>query len=325
MRKDKILMGASDAAIDPRKLLYFAEVVEDGSFKKAAIRLSLTQPALSISIDRLEQSIGDRLLERSSTGVTLTPLGEVVYAHARLVREELLLVKHRVTEEQHGDDVIRLGTLPSLVPSIIPKAVCAWRKDHKATLLRVVEKTQLQLVSSLARGELDFIVVQTEYYGFEEGIRQRVLFRDRLHILARPGHPVHDLAPPTWKDLAGFPWVIAMVGRQRVLLEDLLASEGEAMPQELTECASPAAMKAIVAGSDSLAMLPASALGSDVVNGQIVPVQIEEERLNRDIAVLFRAGSKLSHASQGLLKHIQVVGLSLADEGFKAQAGRAAR
>lgn len=308
--------------MDPNKLLYFACVVEEGSLKKAAKKLAISQPALSTSMNRLERSLGDKVLERGPTGVTITRIGELLYAHARLIREELERAKRRLTEDRHGDDIITVGTLPSLMSSIVPKAVCAWRETHSSVTLRVVEKNQLELLLSLVRGEVDFVVAQTEYYGFVEGMKQRVLFRDRLHILARPDHPVLKLNNPAWRDLAKFPWVIAMISRQRTLLEELLASDGAELPQQLTECSSVAGIKSLVAGSDSLAMLPASALGTDVIDGRIVPLNLTETRLNRDIAVLFRATSQLTDAGRDLLRHIENASVGLRGDDLLAPPTR---
>jgi DNA-binding transcriptional LysR family regulator len=304
--------------MDPRKLLYFASVIENGSFKKAAKQLLISQPALSTSMDRFEQSLGDQLLERSPTGVIPTPLGEVLYAHARLIREELERAEKRLrAEEGSSEDVIAFGTLPSLATSIVPAAVCRWREKHDTTTLRVVEKNQLELLLSLLRGELDFIVAQTECYGFLEGMRQRVLFRDRLHVLARPGHPALRLKSPTWAELATFPWVVQMVGRQRMLLEKLLADEEVKLPRQLTESGSVDFIRALVAGTDSLAMLPAVAVSKDVEEGKIVPLEIDGSLLNRDIAVLFRDGTSFNPASRELLDHISAIGMSCSQDAIE--------
>jgi len=300
--------------MDPNKLLYFACIVEEGSLKKAAKQLSLSQPALSTSMDRFERSLGDKVLDRSPTGVTPTPLGELLYAHARLIREELERARRRLTDDRTGNDIITLGTLPSLMSNIVPKAICAWRETYDSMTLRVVEKNQLELLLSLVRGEVDFIVAQTEYYGLLEGMRQRVLFRDKLYILARPSHPALMPKEPSWSDLAQFPWVIAMISRQRTLLEELLASDGAELPRQITECSSVAGIKSLVAGSDCLSMLPASALGTEVIDGKIVPLDLTNVRLNRDIAVLFRAGTKLTDASRDLLRHIEAAGAGLSGE-----------
>jgi DNA-binding transcriptional LysR family regulator len=65
-------------------------------------------------------------------------------------------------------------------------------------VLRITERIQIELLLGLIRGELDFIIAQTEWYGFIEGLKQRVLFRDRLHVIARPGHPALALEKVTW-------------------------------------------------------------------------------------------------------------------------------
>jgi DNA-binding transcriptional LysR family regulator len=310
--------------MDPRKLLYLASVVEHGSFKKAARELGLSQPALSTSMDRLEHSLGGRLLERGPTGVSPTPLGELLYAHARLIREELALAERRMAGDASASaGTLAFGTLPSLAACIVPRAVCRWRETHPTTMLRVTEKIQLELLLSLIRGELDFIVAQTECYGYLEGLKQRVLFRDRLYIIARPGHPASRLETISWAVLAQFPWILQMVGRQRTLLEKLLSSEGVDPPLQLTECGSVDCIKSLVAGTDSLAMLPASAIGGDVRDGRIVPLDIMVPMLNRDIAVIFRERFPLTPASRALVAQIESAGLDIGQERLAPDAALA--
>lgn len=303
--------------MDPRKLIYLATIIESGSFKKASRQLSVSQPALSTSIDRLERSLGGRLLARSPTGVTPTPLGNVIYAHARLIRDEVQRARSRLDAQSlRTDDSISFGTLPSLTPIIMPQAVCRWREHYPAPTLRITEKIQLELLLALIRGELDFIIAQTEWFGFIEGLKQRVLFRDRLRVIARPDHPIFQLEDVTWSALSQFPWVLQMmVGRHRTLLEKALASEGANMPAQLTECGSVSFLKALVAGSDNLAMLPASAIASDVKEGRIRPIDVSGSLLNRDIAVIFRDNAPLTKAGKALVDTIAAIGIEIGDGG----------
>src|SRR5690242_9905306 len=89
-------LSRGDGRMDPRKLLYFVAVVEQGSLKKAAKLLHVSQPALSTSMRRLEGSLGFRLLQRSSRGVVTTPMGELVFSHAKLVADEIDLARKRL-------------------------------------------------------------------------------------------------------------------------------------------------------------------------------------------------------------------------------------
>jgi DNA-binding transcriptional LysR family regulator len=300
--------------VDPRKLIHLAAIIEQGSFKKASKQVGVSQPALSTSIARLELSLGGRLLDRTPQGATPTPLGELIYAHARLIRDEVQRAKNRVQDEgRRDDDTVAMGTLPSLTPVIMPKAICQWREQHPDPILRITERIQVELLLCLIRGELDFVIAQTEWYGYIEGLKQRVLFRDRLHVIARPGHPAFALKKVTWSALAEYPWVIQMVGRHRTLLEKALASEGADMPRRLTECGSVPCLKAIVAGTDSLAMLPASAIDAEVKEGRIALLNIGGPLLNRDIAVIFRDQFPLTRASRDLVEAVASVGLAFGD------------
>lgn len=89
-------------------------------------------------MDRREEGIGRAILERSPTGVAPTAMSKLLYAHARLIRDELNLAGQRLAATDRGDgDAIASGTLPSLAPSIVP-AVGRWRATYPARLrLRV--------------------------------------------------------------------------------------------------------------------------------------------------------------------------------------------
>lgn len=303
--------------MDPRKLLYLASIVEQGSLKKAAKHLQLSQPALSTSMDRLEREMGAKLLKRSPMGVSPTPLGELLYAHAWLIRDELDFATQRVNNRGAGNEqAVTFGTLPSLANSIVPAAVCAWQKSGDTPPLRIAEKVQLDLLLSLIRGELDFIIGQTECYGFLEGLKQRVLFRDRLYVIGQPQHPAADIKDLSWSDLVGYPWIIQKLGKQRTLMERLL----HRLPEQLTECGTVNCIKAIIAGSDSLALLPASAISADVRDGKIRPLNIVDPLLNRDIAVMFRERAPLTDAARDLVARVEAVGLALSRESLDLEA-----
>ena len=298
--------------MDPRKLLYLASVIEQGSLKKAAEQLHVSQPALSASMDRLETSLGVKLLERGPAGVVPTLSGELLYSHARLIRDEIGVAERQIrNSDDEGRRSITFGTLPSLASNVVPLALCKWRENHPATPLRVVENVQVELLISLLRMELDFIIGKTECYDFLDGLKQRVIFRDRLCVFARPSHPVFQMTETSWAILAEFPWVCPYVGRQRTVLETLLRAEGVAKPGQVTECGSVAFVKSLVANSDQLGMLPAHAVSTEVKEARLRLLSITAPQLDRNIAVLFRERSSLDDASRDLVTSVAAVGTKL--------------
>lgn len=309
--------GAADAGLlDPRKLLYLATVIEQGSLAKAAKLLAVSQPALSKSMDRLEAESGAKLLERGAGGITPTAFGEALYAHARQIREEMSLAESRLRKGgRTAGRVVTMGTLPSLATSVVPLAVGRWRDEHQDVVLRVVEGVQVDLLLGLLRQQFDFVIGQTEFYDFWDGLKQRVLFRDRLRIVARTGHPLFDAGDFAWATLAGCPWVCPLVGGvHRTLLEKILQAEGLALPARLVECGSVDFTKALVAGSDHLAMLPGHSVSTEVSGGALRALPITLPALRRDIAVIFRDRTTLDGPSRALVAHVRTIGTELARE-----------
>src|SRR3979490_1188338 len=105
MKRKRLARTTSSIAgcvMDPRKLLYLATVIEQRSLAKAAKHLAVSQPALSKSMDGLESELGIKLLERGPTGITPTKFGELLYSHARLIRDEMDLAETQVQKSEKG-------------------------------------------------------------------------------------------------------------------------------------------------------------------------------------------------------------------------------
>lgn len=298
--------------LDPRKLIHFATVVEFGSIRRASRALSLSQPALSISMDRLEKSAGVRLLERSTTGILPTIAGQALYRHACLVRDGVAEAERRFrAEEAPKPSPVRFGSLPSLVGGVLPIALGRWRDAFPDQRLHIVENTQQELLIGLLKGEIDVFVGRTECYDMVDGLRQRVLFRDQLKVLAQAGHPLLDAPTLSWADLVRYPWVSSVGGRYQSLLEGILREEGLELPRRMTTCASFSVMRALVSGSGHLALMPAHAVGWDLTEGRLHSLPVAHRAFDRNIAVYFRDGETLGEASRALVACVERVGLEL--------------
>ncbi|MBC8641354.1 LysR family transcriptional regulator [Caballeronia sp. EK] len=302
-----------NVGMDPRKLLYMVTAIEEGSLSKAAKKLSISQPALTKSMDRLESELGMQLLMRTPTGIVPTPLGERVYSHAKLIRDEIGLAESRLRGDSATTNIVTLGTLPSLASRVLPLAVARWREQVSDVMLRVIERRQVDLLLGLFRREFDFIIAQTEFFDiFPEGLKQRVIFRDQLCVFARSDHYLFGLSELTWADLAQFPWISPMVGwQQRAVLEKLVEAEGVPPPRQFIESGSIEFTKTLLAESNHLALLPAHSAIADVKEGLIKALPITFPALRRNIAVIFREAAPLTDVHRSFIGHLESVGKEL--------------
>ena len=298
--------------IDPKKLLYFACVIEQGSLNRAAKVLRVSQPALSTSMDRLEAAMGMQLLDRGPTGIVPTQYGEILYCHARLIREEVELAKRDLLNARMGQvESIRVGSLPSMAGSIIPMALGRWRALHPAGNLQVVENAQFDLLTGLLRRDFDFVIGFTEVFDMLDGLRQKVLFRDLLCVIARPGHPLTGREDLTWTDLMGFPWISPTSRRSHTVLQHVMSTLNVGPPQQITVCGSVSLLKSLVAESDNLALLPAHAAGAELAEARLVALPFSDPVLHRNIAVFFREGYAMDAPRLDLVACVKECGQEL--------------
>ncbi|WP_244495290.1 MULTISPECIES: LysR family transcriptional regulator [Ensifer] len=302
----------SGLRIDPKKILYLATIIEHGSLKSAAKALDMSQPALTTSMNRLEEELGMRVLERGPSGVVPTATGEILYCHARLIRDEISLAARALLSAQGGNPgIIRVGSLPSLASSIMPIALSRWRDIHRERELEVVEVPQIDLLTGLLRREFDFVFGFTECYDLENGLRQRVLFRDKLCVIARAGHPLASERNLQWEVLVSYPWVCPTARRSHVILDAALKKANVAPPEQMTVCGSVTLLKSLVVNGDHLAVLPAHAVRVDLDEGRLCRLDVTDPVLDRNIAVFFREGYQLDEPSRDLVSLVGSVGQEL--------------
>jgi len=286
-------------------------IVDHGSFSKAARELQVSQPALSVSMDRLEASVGVKLLERGPMGVVPTPAGEQLYSHAWFIQDEITIARQQMQSRERADkQQIIFGSIVSLVANVIPLAVCKWRESHPDIPLQIVENSHPDLILSLLRTDLDFIIAWAGCSDVADGIKQRVLFRDRLIVFTRPGHPVAK-GTVSWEELAKFPWVSPVIGRKPPLIEQVMGAEGLRAPKQITECSSVSFMKAMVEHSDHIGMLANHAIEDDIATGRLEALPITSHMLDRNIAVFSRERSLLNEPSRDFLHHVAGIGARL--------------
>ncbi len=306
---------SDSSEIDPRKVLYFASIIDHGSLNQAARALNVSQPALSIAMDRLENSLGVKILDRSRRGIVPTSAGEILYSHARLIREEMELVRLDLNKVNDApDELIRIGALPSLSGSVIPEAIARWRSAYPNHRFQVVESAQIDLLTGLVRRDFDFVVGLTDVFDIKDGLRQQVLFRDLLCVNARPGHPLVGKQDLSWNDLMYYRWVSVTSRWAHTVLGHVMTAMNVGPPQQITVCNSLSLMKSLLFTSDHLALLPAHASKDEREDGRLVSLPFEDPILKRDIALFYREGYAMDQTRRDLINSIKECGIEMSRE-----------
>ena len=191
--------------MDLRQLEYFVAVIEQGSFSRAAASLNLAQPSVSRQIGLLEEELGQRLLERTGRGVTPTPAGHAMLAHARVMLNasaQALSDLKQMGAEPVGKVVVGL-------PNRVAMGLCVplieeFRARFPQALISIVEGLSLSLRDGLIAGRIDlgllFDPAPTPLLSYEP------LMRERMVLVAPKSYRIPAQMPLT--ALSEYPMVL---------------------------------------------------------------------------------------------------------------------
>lgn len=194
-----------------RHLELLVALAEAGTMRAAAVRLHLSQPALSKMLAEVENGFGARLFERSPQGLAANPLGDAVVYRARVMLGELARGKDEVDALRTGaEGVLRLGALS--VTAAVPQAVVELRRRLPAARVQIEEGRVRELVQRLLDGELDcvFGAITPELLTSDllSLLHPEVLLEDELCVLCGVDHPLaRGRRRLRWADLHAIPWV----------------------------------------------------------------------------------------------------------------------
>lgn len=194
-----------------QQLEHFLVLVEAQSFSRASERLHMTQPALSRSIQALEEALGGKLLERGKHK-TLTPLGELAIVRARRIRVELAEL-HRSADllAEFAGGTLRLGLGPSPTAILSMPLLRLMMRSHPGVKVLLSGGTPDMQLQALRAFSVDALVLHSNNVPPDHDLNVHLLPRTPLGFVCRAGHPLASGRPLRFDALRRYP--IAASGR----------------------------------------------------------------------------------------------------------------
>lgn len=187
------------------QLRYFLRVAEHGNFTRASEDLGISQPALSRSIQRLEDELGQPVFDRKTRSVALTDAGLLLQARADQVLTLIEDTKAEISDDGKSGR-IRVGAIPTIAPFFLPDLLRKFSKKYPQATLVVQEATTDKLVKSCTQGEVDVAIlalpVPARYLEVEE------LFEEELLLVLPPHHPLVKRKAIRITDVESCPFVL---------------------------------------------------------------------------------------------------------------------
>lgn len=298
--------GLFSQRIRLRHLHTFVAVAQQGTLGRAAETLNLSQPALSKTLNELEQLTGTRLFERGRLGAQLTVPGEQFLTHAVKVLDALNTAGQALNRKEDASaDVVRVGALPTAALGILPAAIGRFHQQQKSTSLQVATMNNTMLLAGLKSGEIDLGIGRMSDPELMGGLNYELLFLESLKLVVRPGHPLLQ-ETITLSRVMEWPVVVSPKGTvPRQNAEALLQSQGCKMPAGCIETLSASLSRQLTVDYDYVWFVPSGAVKEDLRQATLVSLPVPTKSAGEPIGILTRVDIPLSTGAQMLIAAIR--------------------
>lgn len=286
--------------MDLNQLRGFVTVAEEGSFTQAAKKLFVTQPALSLQIKGLEESLGEKLFERQGRTIRLTPAGRVLQDRA----SQIFSLVDQTTQEiasmnglKAGQVIIGAGESPCL--HLLPPLIQFFHQQFPGIFLRFVNRHSGEIVDLVKEGAVDFGLVTLPVR--DANLKSETLIWREDVAICHPEHPLNGQKRVMLEDLLPYPWLmIEEKSHSRLLLRQMLDDVG-VTPAGIMELSSVEVIKQFVKLNLGISIVPGFTVRDEVRRGELGMIRLDWLP-ERGMGIILRKKGYISPAGQVFIK-----------------------
>ncbi|MDD4819265.1 MAG: LysR substrate-binding domain-containing protein [Flavobacteriales bacterium] len=193
------------------QLQYIMAVARYGSFTTAAEKCFVTQPTLSMQVQKLEEELSVQIFDRQKKPIALTAIGEKIISQATRVLSESTRIKDIIdTEKDSVTGDFRLGIIPSVMPTLLPIFLRTYMKKYPRVTLHIEEIQTEIMIDALHNGMIDAGIAATPLH--EEGIKEQALYLEPMVAFIGSNSTLNTKKEITAEDISSHPLLILEKG-----------------------------------------------------------------------------------------------------------------
>lgn len=284
--------------IDTLGVQAFLAIAEHGGFRKAAESLHITQTALTRRLQNLEQSLGVRLVERTTRSVALTRIGRDFLPQGNRLLSDLSSALSEIRSSgktQRGD--VAIACVPTVGVQYLPKIMQAYSAKHPDNRIKILDYSSAGVAEAVLRREVEFGINIGGPHHPE--LQSLPLTQDRIVLICRDDHPLVARKKMSWKQLEPYPLIFAGEGSSnRPLLDSALDGNHLAL-HAFYEVQRSSTAIGLVAKGVAAAVVPSLAIEADAYP-RLRVISLSDPVVSRTLVLLWRKGAGFSPAAEAL-------------------------
>ena len=286
--------------MDLRQLRVFVEIVRQGSFTQAAEQLHIAQPAVSITLRKLEEELDLTLLNRQEKRISLTAEGETLLRHAERILDSLAAAETDMAELRGLDyGEVRIGIPPMMSSYYFPQIIRAFCDRYPNLKLSVLGEGAGRIQRLIAKGELDMGVIAGTR--LMEGLESQALLREEIVACVPRKHPLASREKISLSEFLKEPLILFKEGYyMRELMDELAAGEHQA-PRVVFETNLFSLVRSLIKQQLGISTFLRMVVSSD---DELAAISFDPP-LHLDLLVAWKAGRHLSRANRAFIDFLK--------------------
>lgn len=282
------------------QLKLFADLVREQNFTKVAERNNVTQPAVSLSIQKLEEELGTKLLERTTRKVLVTEEGRIFYDYAREILSKAQEVKTLLQERQDRMlGSIRLATVHSIGLYELPESLKEFIRRYPEVNFHIEYLLSDQVYHAVMEGDADLGLVA--YPEPRSSVTILPFFEDELVLICNNEHPLAQQEQVSLRALDGLSFVAfeSEIPTRKAI--DALLHEHQVHVEMRMQCDNIEILKKMVEVGLGISMVPLLSVREEVRNGSLRVLRLVGRTVRRPLAILHRKGKTLTRPQRAFV------------------------
>lgn len=281
-------------------LRVFLTVANEKSFSRAASKLLRTQPAISLAIQRLEQTLGEKLIDRLSKDLVLTDAGKIVLEYARRFENLQGDLENALAElRDKSAGRLTIGANESSTLYLLDH-IERFRRRYPKVKVQIRRSLSSKIPAELIDGDLELGILT--YDPEDDRLDSRVIYTDHLSFIVSPSHRLAARGEIS----------IAELGAETFIAHNVVSPYRGAVIREFQrhkvplnmdlEMPTVEAIRKMVERNEGVAFLPRMCVEEELSHGLLREVKVKEMEVERKIRLVYPARRALSHAAAAFLE-----------------------
>jgi LysR family pca operon transcriptional activator len=309
-----------DQRLKLRHFRLISAISQHASLLNAANALRLTQPALSRSLQEIEDILGVKLYDRHSKGVRETRYGAALNETAKAILAEIAKLDATLDRlTQDSSIMVTVGALPVAAMGVMPGVIARLHDEQDDLRVRLVQGTTDDLLPALMSGQLDLIVGRLYETPMPDGLVRETLYYEPIWLMARPDNPIFQPPGPTLERLAecklALPSVATLLGQE---IDELLTQMGIELSKPIRS-SSLGFIREMMQSSEVVSIMPRLMLAGDLMRGTIRVAPLPVPSARRPAGITYRRDAPLAPSAQRLIRTLKgYIAEALGDQPVEA-------